>query len=160
MRARARRTGESYAAARQRLLACTPGSAARQSLSREDPRAVKFNRVIPVLRMFDTDKAKEFYVTYLGMTLDWEHRFEPELPLYMQVSRGDLVLHLSEHHGDGTPGTVVYVDTTDVAGLHAELSSKEYPHLRPGLETDEIGTSVSLLDPFGNTLRFNQRPSS
>jgi catechol 2,3-dioxygenase-like lactoylglutathione lyase family enzyme len=121
---------------------------------------VKFNRVIPVLRMFDPGKAREFYVTYLGMTIDWEHRFEPGLPLYMQVSRGDLVLHLSEHHGDGTPGTVVYVDTINVLGLHSELHAKQYSHLSPGLDTDEIGTHMSVLDPFGNTLRFNQRPPS
>jgi catechol 2,3-dioxygenase-like lactoylglutathione lyase family enzyme len=125
-----------------------------------DPHEVEFNRVIPVLRIFDTDKAKEFYVDYLGMTVDWEHRFEPGLPLYLQVSRGDLVLHLSEHHGDGTPGTVVYVGTTGIAGLHAELRDRVYSHLKPGLETDEIGTHVSLLDPFGNTLRFNERPST
>lgn len=160
VRARARRTGESYAVARQRLLASTSVLAPRQDPSREDGHAVKFNRTIPVLRMFDTDKAKEFYVTYLGMTLDWEHRFEPELPLYFQVSRGDLVLHLSEHHGDGTPGTVVYVDTSDVARLHAELHAKQYAHLNPGLDTDEIGTHMWVLDPFGNTLRFNQRPAS
>ncbi len=160
VRARARRTGESYAAARQRLLASTSGLAIRQSPSRDDSHAVKFNRVIPVLRMFDVDKAKEFYGTYLGMTVDWEHRFAPELPLYLQMSRADLVLHPSEHHGDGTPGTVVYVDTTDVASLHAELHAKQYSHLNPGLDTDEIGTHVSVLDPFGNTLRFNQRPAS
>ena len=94
------------------------------------------------------------------MTIDWEHRFAPELPLYLQMSRGDLVLRLSEHHGDGTPGTVVYVDSTDVAGLHAELAAKQYSHLNPGVHTDEIGTHVSVLDPFGNTLRFNQRPAS
>jgi catechol 2,3-dioxygenase-like lactoylglutathione lyase family enzyme len=160
VRARVRRTGESYAAARQRLLASTSGLPGRQVPSREDTHAVKFNRVIPVLRMFDAGKAKEFYVAYLGMTVDWEHRFEPELPLYLQVSRGDLVLHLSEHHGDGTPGTVVYVDTTDVATLHAELRAKQYAQLNPGLDTDEIGTCLSVLDPFGNTLRFNQRSRS
>ena len=91
------------------------------------------------------------------MTIDWQHRFEPGLPLYLQVSRGDLVLHLSEHHGDGTPGSVVYVETADVAALHAELAGKEYPNLNPELVNDEIGTHVWLVDPFGNTLRFNQR---
>jgi ribosomal-protein-alanine N-acetyltransferase len=158
VRARARRTGESYAAVRQRLLLSNSGPERRQRRSRED-HPMEFNQVVPVLRIFDPDKAKEFYVAYLGMTVDWEHRFEPGLPLYLQVSRGGLVLHLSEHHGDGTPGTVVYVDTTDVAGLHAELRAKQYSHLNPGLDTDEIGTHMSLLDPFGNTLRFNERPA-
>src|SRR5438874_4332616 len=119
---------------------------------------MKFERVIPILRIFDVAKAKEFYVDYLGMQIDFEHRFEPALPLYMQVSRDGLVLHLSEHHGDGTPGTVVYIQTTGVRELHAELTAKNYPYLRPGIQMDEIGTHFQLVDPFGNTLRFNERP--
>ena len=119
---------------------------------------MRFERVIPILRVFDPDKARAFYVDYVGMNVDWEHRFEPGLPLYMQVSRGDLVLHLSEHHGDGTPGTTVYIEATGVRELHAELAAKDYPNLRPGVTEDEIGTCLALLDPFGNTLRFNERP--
>ena len=30
---------------------------------------------IPIIRIFDETKAKEFYLKFLGMTLDWEHRF-------------------------------------------------------------------------------------
>jgi ribosomal-protein-alanine N-acetyltransferase len=119
---------------------------------------VTFRRVVPVLRIFDVDKAREFYVDYLGFTVDWEHRFHAGAPLYMQVSRGSLVLHLSEHHGDGTPGTVVYVDTEGVRAYHAELQGKQYGYLNPGVEVDEMGTSLSLLDPFGNTLRLNESP--
>ncbi len=121
---------------------------------------LSFERVVPVLRIFDVDKAREFYVDYLGFTVDWEHRFDEGLPLYMQVSRGSLVLHLSEHHGDGTPGSVVYVDTQGVRAYHAELRSKEYRYLRPGIKVDEIGTCLSLLDPFGNMLRLNEKPGS
>ena len=121
---------------------------------------VAFERTIPILRIFDVAKAREFYVDYLGFTVDWEHRFEPDLPMYMQVSRAGLVLHLSEHHGDGTPGTVVYVTTKNVAEYHAELAAKPYRYLRPGLETDEIGTCLTVTDPFGNTLRLNQPPAA
>lgn len=60
-----------------------------------------------MLRIFDLDRAREFYVDWLGFTVDWEHRFDDTAPLYMQVSRDEVVLHLSEHSGDGTPGTVV-----------------------------------------------------
>ena len=69
-------------------------------------------KAIPILRIFDEAKAREFYLGFLGFTVDWEHRFEDGLPLYMQISRGDLVLHLSEHHGDCCPGACVYVRTT------------------------------------------------
>jgi catechol 2,3-dioxygenase-like lactoylglutathione lyase family enzyme len=121
---------------------------------------VEFERVVPILRIFDIEKAKEFYVDYLGCTVDWEHRFADGMPLYMQVSRGNLVLHLSEHHGDGTPGTIVYVETQGVRELHAELAAKEYGFLRPGISESEIGACLNLLDPFGNTLRINQRPTA
>ena len=63
---------------------------------------VQLDDAIPILRIFDEAKAREFYVDFLGFTIDWEHRFEPGLPLYMQVSKDDCILHLSEHHGDGT----------------------------------------------------------
>ena len=59
-------------------------------------------QTIPIMRIFDEDKAKEFYLGFLGMELDWEHRFEDGYPIYMQVSLGDFVLHLSEHSGDCT----------------------------------------------------------
>ena len=118
-----------------------------------------FTRVVPILRIFDIDKARQYYVDYLGFTVDWEHRFSEGAPLYLQVSRGSLALHLSEHHGDGTPGSAVYVETRDVRAFHAELSSKAYPYLNPGIGVDEIGTCMTLLDPFGNTLRFNEPPS-
>lgn len=117
---------------------------------------VRFSTVVPILRIFDVTKAREFYVGYLGFTIDWEHRFNETAPLYMQASRDGLVLHLSEHHGDGTPGSAVYIETAGVRELHAELRSKEYENLNPGVAVDEIGTCMTLLDPFGNILRFNE----
>ena len=122
------------------------------------PAPVAFRRVVPILRIFDIDKARRFYVDYLGFTVDWEHRVSEDAPLYMQVSRGGMVLHLSEHHGDGTPGSVAYVETQGVRAFHAELQTKDYPYLNPGVGTDEIGTCMTLLDPFGNALRFNEPP--
>ena len=63
-----------------------------------------FNTVVPILRIFDVPKAEEFCQGFLGASVDWDHRFEPGSPLYRQISRGNLILHLSEHHGDGSPG--------------------------------------------------------
>ena len=117
-------------------------------------------RVVPILRIFDRARAHEFYVDYLGCTVDWTHQFDGQGPTYTQVSRGSLVLHLSEHHGDGTPGHVVYVAVTGVRELHAELATRDYPFLRPGLEGNPgegHGVCLVLLDPFGNTLRLDER---
>ena len=65
--------------------------------------AIQFDRAVPIFRIFSIDKAREFYLDFLGFKIDWEHRFEPDFPVYMQVSRDGLAIHLSEHHGDGTP---------------------------------------------------------
>lgn len=111
---------------------------------------IVFEHGIPVLRIFDVAKALEFYVDFLGFTLDWEHRYAPDLPLYAQVSRSGLVLHLSEHYGDGTPGSVVWVKTKNARALFAELRAKKAKFARPG-DADE----ASLTDPFGNVLRFD-----
>lgn len=59
---------------------------------------MSFGKTTPILRIFDETKAVEFYVDFLGFRIDWQHRFEANFPLYLQVSRGECVLHLSEHH--------------------------------------------------------------
>jgi catechol 2,3-dioxygenase-like lactoylglutathione lyase family enzyme len=113
---------------------------------------------VPIMRIFDVDRAREFYVGWLGFHVDWEHRFDDDAPLYMQVSRDGLVLHLSEHSGDGTPGSVVYVGAHGVAELHREITAKPYKYLHPGLDTGPAGGDcLTLLDPFGNTLRIEER---
>jgi catechol 2,3-dioxygenase-like lactoylglutathione lyase family enzyme len=118
---------------------------------------IKFERVTPIFRIFSLEKAREFYIDFLGCKVDWEHRFEPGAPVYMQVSRDELVLHLSEHHGDGTPGSIAYVYMTDIAALHRELNDKKYRHNRPGLEQMEWGMmQMTVIDPFNNRICFGQ----
>ena len=117
--------------------------------------------VKPVLRIFDYQKALDFYVHWLGFSVDWEHRFEEGMPVYLQVSRGDIVLHLSEHSGDGSPGTHVFIDDfADLALFHQELLQKDYKYNRPGIEVpfyDENALQVKLNDPFHNVLILVQR---
>jgi uncharacterized glyoxalase superfamily protein PhnB len=119
--------------------------------------AIGFDQTVPVLRIFSVDKAEEFYLEFLGFMLDWEHRFAADLPLYMQVSRGALCLHLSEHHGDACPGSTVFVRVRGVEALHRELTAKSYRYLRPGVERAPWGARVmEVTDPFGNRIRFNE----
>jgi hypothetical protein len=37
-------------------------------------------RTIPVLRMFDASKAREFYIDYLGFKVEFEARFHDNAP--------------------------------------------------------------------------------
>lgn len=120
--------------------------------------AVRLQMGIPVLRIFDEAKAREFYLDFLGFTLDWDHRFGPNMPLYMQVSRSGLQLHLSEHHGDASPGSTVFVWMTGIDALHAELIGKRYTYSKPGIEEDGPGgRTLQVPDPFGNRIRFCEK---
>ena len=101
--------------------------------------AIEFGKAVPVFRIFSLEKAHEFYVGFLGFKVDWEFRFDENAPVYMQVSRDGLAFHLSEHHGDCTPGSLAYVYTRGVEELHRELNDKNYRHNHPGLAAPGMG---------------------
>jgi catechol 2,3-dioxygenase-like lactoylglutathione lyase family enzyme len=114
-------------------------------------------QAIPIFRIFDVEKAKEFYEGFLGFHVDREQRFDATFPVYMQVSRNGLILHLSEHHGDCCPGSTVTVQTTGLEEYHREIIAKGYRLMRPGIELAPWNARVmEVIDPFGNRLRFNE----
>jgi uncharacterized glyoxalase superfamily protein PhnB len=114
-----------------------------------------FGRTTPILRIFDEGKAKEFYLAFLGFTLDWEHRFERGLPLYLEVSRDGCVIHLSEHHGDCCPGAAMRIETDSLDEFQRSLSGKVYRYARPAIiETPWGSRDLTVVDPFGNRLTF------
>jgi catechol 2,3-dioxygenase-like lactoylglutathione lyase family enzyme len=117
-----------------------------------------FHTVIPILRIFDIAKADEFYLDYLGFKIDWDHRFDNNTPLYRQISRGNLILHLSEHQGDGSPGVHVRIMMSGIAEYYRELSAKDYRYMRPGFEEGPAKGSqeMGVIDPFGNRITFCQ----
>jgi ribosomal-protein-alanine N-acetyltransferase len=118
----------------------------------------RFGPVYPVLRMYDLDSTRRFYLDYLGCVIDWQGG-GGDAPVYLQVSRGDLVLHLSSHHDDGTPGSAVLVEIDDVERLHDELGRRDYPFQNPALEPGPgEGRQLQLIDPASNRLRFYERP--
>ncbi|PPA69517.1 glyoxalase superfamily protein [Jeotgalibacillus proteolyticus] len=117
--------------------------------------SISMKRPIPVLRIFDEEKAREFYIDFLEFKVDWEHRFEEDLPLYIQISSSDCILHLSENYGDAIPGTSLRIEVGNVELLHEKLLGKKYKFARPGLETTEWNTrEVRIGDPFGNRIVF------
>lgn len=115
----------------------------------------KFGAVTPILRIFDEGKAREFYLEFLDFVVRWEHRFDSAAPLYMEVARDSCVLHLSEHHGDATPGSAARIPVDDAAAFQRSLLAKNCRFARPGLlETSWKTREVSVSDPFGNRLHF------
>ncbi|WP_447788259.1 glyoxalase superfamily protein [Pseudomonas farris] len=116
---------------------------------------MSFGKTTPILRIFDETKALEFYVDFLGFKIDWQHRFETNFPLYLQISRGECVLHLSEHHGDSTPGSALRIETDELEAFQQQLLAKEYQFARPQIQAMPWGSQdMTISDPFGNRLVF------
>ncbi len=113
---------------------------------------------VPVLRSLDEARAREFYIDYLHFSIEWEHRVDyAQSILYMRLRRDQVVLDLSEHHGDGTPGSTVWVPVNDVTALHNELHATGYERMNPGIDIDSPGgPTMDVIDPFSNTIRFCQ----
>jgi len=103
-----------------------------------------FTKTIPILRILDEAKAKEFYVDFLGFKIDWGNRATGAL--FMQLSLDECVLHLSEHSGDACPGAAVKLHTDKIEEYVAQLVAKEYP---PGGRGTGSGSRGTALGEFG-----------
>ncbi len=103
--------------------------------------------VIPILRVRDAAEAVRWYAR-LGFLQQWEHRFEPGLPVFTEVARGRVRLFLSEHEGDARPDTLVYLRVADVDAVAAEF----------GVRAEEApwGRELELRDPDGNRIRVGE----
>lgn len=113
----------------------------------------------PVLRIFDEEVARGFYLDFLGATVGFEHRFHDGAPLYLGIHLAGAVLHLSGHYGDASPGGTVLLRCTGLADYQARLLAKQHKHCRPGIERQDWGLEMQISDPFGNRLRFLENPS-
>ena len=113
-------------------------------------------RTVPILHIGSYEEAKAYYVDWLGFGIDWEFRFEPTFPVYMQVSRDGLVLHLSEHKGDNPGPTMCHVEVDVLDALRAEWKERR-PDFTQSIEIAPWNAKhVSLKDPFGNRLGINE----
>lgn len=116
-------------------------------------------KAIPVFRMFDYARTLDFYVGWLGFKIDWEYQPQPGSPRYVQISHGELQVHLTEHHGDCCPGGKAFVQWPNLVDYHRALLAKPYSFNRPGLEESGWNSLVvEVTDPSGNRILFNQYP--
>jgi len=115
--------------------------------------------VIPVFRVFNYPKTIEFYVDWLGFTLNWQYKPEGS-PFYLQASFRGATIDLSEHHGECSPGGKISIQgMEDLEAWHRLLLDKNYPYMKPGLERvpwKENTLSVTVIDPFFNRIIFNE----
>lgn len=108
-------------------------------------------QLAPVLRVVDATASVAWYGK-LGFVKEWEHRFEPGLPLYVGIALGDARMHLSEHAGDARHGTLVYLNVDDVNVAVAALGVT-------AIDEMPWGRDFEVADPDGNRLRIGSASS-
>jgi hypothetical protein len=112
---------------------------------------------IPVLRMFDEAKAKAFYLDYLGFEVDWESRFTPTAPLYMQIRLGGAIIHLNGHANEDAPISQVNIPVLGLQKYCDYLTAKGVGYPKPSVVDPRYqgrNTDMNIDDPFGNELVF------
>jgi catechol 2,3-dioxygenase-like lactoylglutathione lyase family enzyme len=100
--------------------------------------------LVPIFRVEDGRAAAAWYER-LGFEVVGEHRFTPDLPLYLFLRRGEVHLHLSEHTGDAPTGSVAYFYVDDVDRVAEEFGVP--------VRRQPWGREVELTDPDGNRIR-------
>ena len=118
-------------------------------------------QVVPLLRMIDWTATRRFYVEFLGATVEWVDDSGDHTPRYVSIKLpSGARLQLSEHNGDGTPGSTVLIEVADLDRQLAELTTTGYG-APPAIEDAWAGRSITVHDPTGNRIIFvSERPIS
>lgn len=110
--------------------------------------------VVPLLRMIDWTSTRGFYAEFLGATVDWIDEAGDHTPRYVAVKLpSGALLHLSEHHGDGTPGASLLIAVSNLDDQLAELTATGYG-AEPAIAESRLGRSITVHDPTGNRIIF------
>jgi hypothetical protein len=133
---------------------------ASATLNANESGGAHFTRSAPVLLSLDEAKCREFYCNFLGFEIAFEHRFAPHMPVYLGFRRGSVELHLSPHRGDATTGSAVFVWMTNVDDYRRELTASGTRFPVPEAVDQTWGREFTVADPFGNRLRFCERPAN
>ncbi|MBM3217007.1 VOC family protein [Candidatus Poribacteria bacterium] len=111
-------------------------------------------RMFPSFCVASYDEAVRFYIDWLGFQIDWEYG-SPTSPVYSQVSRDGLALHLSvQPDGSFQSNCVAHVD--DIRALHREWKAKRPDWDGEVYETPWRVLRIDLHDPFGNHIAVQQ----
>lgn len=110
--------------------------------------------VIPQLRITRAARSLPFYVQGLGFTVDWQHQFEPGLPLFLQLTREGQTIFLTEHRGDCEVGGAVYFVVPDVEACYRQFSAAGVVPTEPPQDAPWGAREMLVTDPDGNRLRF------
>ncbi len=82
---------------------------------------------MPALRITDYAGSMAFHLYGLGFRVVWEHRVDPYLLVFAQITRAGLTFYLAELFRDCQVGGLFHFFASNVDEWHEELLSKGVP---------------------------------
>jgi catechol 2,3-dioxygenase-like lactoylglutathione lyase family enzyme len=132
----------------------TAGESGLETVGGEREQGTMSQTVTPQFRITDAQRSLAFYVDGLGFTVDWEHRFEPGFPVFMQLTRAGQQIFLTEHEGDCKVGGAAYFVVPDVDACHEAFVSRGVVPTECPTDQAWGPREMVVTDPDGNRLRF------
>ncbi len=115
--------------------------------------AMPHQRVVPALRITNYERSRKYYVEVLGFVVDWEHRFAPQMPVFMSLTRDGMQIYLTQHKGDCQVGGLVHFIISDVDQWYNEF--RKHGAVVAEAPNSDLGfKNMTIVDPDGNQLRF------
>ncbi len=111
--------------------------------------------VVPVLRIFNVEQAYKFYIEWLGFKTDWLIDETADSPAYFPIKMNRILLHLSEHYNDGSPGLKVFLHISNLNEYYKKLQPGKNNYYDLSLRVSSWGSPImEITDPFNNRLVF------
>lgn len=121
---------------------------------------IQVTSVVPILRMYDVAATIRFYVGYLGCSLDWQAG-DGDRPVYLQVSRGAMTLHLSSHHDEehqGRRSSWRYATSTHCTPNYTSADTRSSTRASGQVLGTSGRCSLSILLPTGSASTRPHQP--
>ena len=119
-------------------------------------RPVRFECVVPILRVSDLRASVRWYGAMFGLATDWEWGIDKAHPTMASVSRdGCAVMLCQQDQGQGCAWA--WFGVADVVPLYEELRAKGADVLQPPTNYS-WAYEIRVEDPDGNVLRFGSEP--
>lgn len=113
------------------------------------------HKVIPILKVFDVIRAKEFYVDVMGFKVEWERGSDEKSNIYMILSYEHILLYFTAYDDEVASVSSVFIEFSGLKEYHEFLMERKVGYLfaDPNM-TPWKSLSMEVIDPFGNKLLF------
>ncbi|WPR77751.1 glyoxalase superfamily protein [Algoriphagus sp. NG3] len=111
-------------------------------------------RVIPILKIVDVIRAKEFYVDMMGFEVEWEKKSDEKSSIYMILSYKHIILYFTDYDEVASESSV-FIEFSGLKEYQGFLLERKAEYMIADLNmTPWESLSMEVVDPFGNKLLF------